>query len=296
MRDDVVITEVLSKCEVLKRANIWPAEPRMRPRLWLKNFEEKDRADAAILLDKFSFYSARQSDALLVASFRSLGDGRPKNAVGQSRDALIAALARAVVTPVLGEDPDPTDSGNLLCRRARQLMFHAQRSVTIEDALRQADAGVPVVFVDDFVGSGDQFLATWRRELNGLSFEAAQRKSGFVAIYVALMGTDYGLKKISENAPSVAVSVTHVIEARSTLEGIAPPGTTVGAKIEALLDKYSPRLTPREEYIAKNELYRKYGYKERKLLLAFDHSVPDATLPIFWSPGHSGWEPLIERT
>lgn len=296
MRDDVFIAEVLAKCEVLKRARMWPAEPRMRPRLWLRNFALEDQATAAALLDRFTFYSAQHTDALLVASFNALGDGRPKSPFPRARDELLSALDSAVFTPVLGEVPDPTDSGNFLCRRTRQLMFPGANTVGIDAALDHAYQGHPVVFVDDFVGSGDQFLETWKRALHGRSFEDAERKTGFVPIYVALVSTQYGLSQIRSRAPKVAVSVTHVLEDRATLGGIASANSGLGAAIDALLTKYAVRLTPREPYIAGNPLYRKYGYKERKLLMAFDHSVPDATLPIFWSPGQDNWEPLIERT
>lgn len=296
MRDDVFIAEVLAKCDVLKRARMWPGEPRMRPRLWLRNFDDEDQVPAAALLDRFTFYSAAHTDALLIASFNALGDGRPKSPFPRRRVDLIAALDSAVFTPVLGENPDPTDSGNFLCRRTRQLVFPTAETVVFDAALEHAYQGKPVVFIDDFVGSGDQFLSTWTRTQNGRSFELAERASGFMPLYVALMSTEYGLGQIKKRAPKVAVSVTHVIGARSTLDGVNAVNASMGLLIEALLTKYASRLTPREDYIAQNGLYRKYGYKERKLLMAFDHSVPDATLPIFWSPGHSTWEPLIERT
>lgn len=296
MRDDLFITEVLAKCDVLKRARMWPGEPRMRPRLWLRNFDESDRAVAAALLEKFTFYNAHHTDALLAASFAALGDGRAKCPKARGREELISALGTAVFTPVLGEHPDPTDSGNFLCRRTRQLLFPDADTVAIEAAIDHAYAGQPVVFVDDFVGSGDQFLSTWGRDHGGRSFAKAQQETEFVPIYVALVSTSFGLCQIQKRAPAVSVSVTHVLEKRSTLDGIRESNPTLGQALEELLAKYSDRLRPREKYIADNANYLKYGYKERKLMMAFDHSVPDATLPIFWSPGQPNWEPLIERT
>lgn len=296
MRDDVYIEEVFAKCDVLKRARMWPSEPRMRPRLWVRNFDKEDRAIAAVLLDKFTFYSAPLTDALLVASFSALGDGKPKSPFPRTREELIAGIDAAVFTPVLGEEPDPTDSGNFVCRRARQLLYPESSTVAIESALEHAYRGEPVVFVDDFIGSGDQFLNTWEREYNGRSFSHAERTARFLPIYVALVSTQFGLYQIKQRAPKVAVSVTHVLDDRSTLRGLFQTNPRLSAPVETLLAKYSPRLTPREPYIANSPLYRMYGYKERRLLMAFDHSVPDATLPIFWSPGQNNWEPLLERT
>ena len=68
MRADIVVQEVIAKCDVLKRAGLWLPEPSMRPRAWLQNFDEEDKRLAALLLDKFTFYNSRLTDALLKAS------------------------------------------------------------------------------------------------------------------------------------------------------------------------------------------------------------------------------------
>ena len=53
----------------------------MRPRAWIKNFEEDDQKIAAFLLDKFTFYNKSLTQKLLVASYDSLGDGMPKGGI-----------------------------------------------------------------------------------------------------------------------------------------------------------------------------------------------------------------------
>lgn len=296
LRSDIVIEEALAKCDVLKIAGIWPPEPKMRPRAWLQNFDPRDRPLAAFLLDKFSFYNGRLTDLLLIASYNSLGDGMPKGPNAPSREILIQAISSAVFTPVKGEHPNPTDSGYLLCRKARQLLgIPEEYIVDTSEALKHAYTGKPVVFIDDIVGSGDQFLNTWTmNDLNGQSFKEAQRKTGFVAIYITLVTTKVGLDKIYRDAPEVAVCAAHVLEKKSTIYGIDSDPELI-KKIEAMLAKYSSRLTPKEDYIANNQSYLTHGYKNVGLMFGFEHSIPDSTLPIFWSPGAGDWEPLIER-
>lgn len=296
MRADVLIQEVTAKCDVLKRAGIWLPEPSMRPRAWLQNFDERDRSLAALLLDKFTFYNARLTDALLIASYSSIADGLPKGPDAPCRNQLLSALTTAVFTPVRGERPNLTDSGLMLCRRARQLIGIPE-SLIVETgaAIDHAYAGKTVVFLDDFIGSGDQFLATWRGKDNGRSFEVAQSKSGFVAIYLTLVSTTFGLSKIEKLASTVAVCATHVLDEQSTVEGLLKRSPQLQVALHDFLRKYSARLAPKEEYIANNASYLSLGYKERGLLLGFEHGIPDSTLPIFWAPGNDNWEPLIER-
>mgnify|MGYP003673893273 CR=1 FL=1 len=297
MRSDVFIDEVLAKCDVLKRAGLWPSEPVLRPRAWLQNFARADRQLAAFLLDKFTFYNKRFTDVLLVASYHSIGDGMPKGPSAPSSSALVHSLASAAFTPVKGERPNPTDSGYLLCRKARQLLGVPEHLILeTSDALDHAYRGDTVVFLDDFVGSGDQFLKTWGSEdKTGRSFELAESKTGFVAIYVTLVTTDFGLCNINKHAPEVAVCATHILEAKSTINGLTASNPGLQIEIDDLLTRYSSSLCPTENYIATNPGYLTHGYKNRGLMFGFEHSIPDATLPIFWSPGTNNWEPLIER-
>lgn len=296
MRSDVLIEEVLAKCDVLKKASFWVPEPRIRPRAWILNFDDVDRRLAALLLDRFTFYNHRFTDSLLVASYHSIGDGLPKGPNAPSVGGLLGALPSAAFSPVTGEHPNPTDSGYLLCRKARQLLgIPEDLIVQTHTALDYAYKGRPIVFLDDFVGSGDQFLTTWNRVTPRGSFADAMATTGFVAIYITLVTTDWGLKVIHRSVPEVAVCAAHVLKCKNTVAGLVRGGIASAREIRTFLSKYAQRLVPKEDYIANNPAYLMYGYKKRGLLFGFEHSIPDATLPIFWSPGNNNWEPLVAR-
>lgn len=304
MRSDIFQEEVLEKCAALKAARIWLPEPDLRPRAWLENFEKSDRPIAAVLLDRFNFYSDAMTEKLLVAAYQSLADGLPKGPTAPTRDVLVAALGDAVFTRVDAEKPRPTDSGNLFCRKARQILgVSDERFIEPRAALAHAGQGKPVVFLDDIVGSGDQFLRTWKRKYSMVaphSFQAAYAATRFVATYVCLVATTEGLSAVNTHAPAVAVSVAHVLDESSTVRAIDTHPTLVvpdlQARVDALLAKYAPALVPAEDYMASSPSYKMFGYKERGLLLAFEHCVPDLTLPIYWSNGPDGWEPLRRRS
>ncbi|MDQ2184814.1 hypothetical protein RBI13_06375 [Alcaligenaceae bacterium A4P071] len=295
LRVDAYIKDVLARCDALKRAGMWLPEPTMRPRAWIENFESADQILAAQLLERFVFYNQRLTDSLLAASFASIADGLTKGPSAPDRDTLLRILPQALFTPVCGENPNPTDSGNFFCRRARQVLGVAENQiVTTSDAILAASRGETVVFVDDFIGSGDQFLSTWRDIRSGASFEEIQRTSGFTAIYLSLVGTQLGITKLRQDTPSVAICVSHQLDDRGSIWGLAQSNPVLFQEISQFLVKYVPRLTPRDPYMHQSDfLY--VGYKRRGLFLAFEHSVPDATLPIFWCGGTTNWEPLIER-
>lgn len=301
MRADVYVREVLDKCEALKKARLWLSEPHMRPHAWIRNFDEVDRPTAALLLDSFTFYSDKMTDRLLVGSYDSLADGLPKGPSAPDALTLMAALDDAVFTRIEGETPRPTDSGNLFCRKARQVLgIPDDRFLEPHVAITHAAKGCPVVFLDDFVGSGDQFLKTWSRKYatnSPQSFVEACSLNQFVAVYVTLVATDYGLQRIRQNAPNLAITVAHELSESDTARCLSAspslPIQDVQLAVKALLHKYASRLSPPPD-ISQDPSYVRYGYKERALLFAFEHSVPDATLPIFWSPGQN-WTQLLER-
>ena len=294
----MLVREVLAKCDVLKQASFWPPEPAIRPHRWLNNFDESDRGIAALLLDKFTYYNERLTDSLFIAAYQSIGDGIPKGPRAPSSQELIKALSVAVFTPVTGETPNPTDSGYTFCRKARQLLGVPEELVVEPDvAIKHAQNGDTIVFVDDFIGSGDQFVKTWNRHYGRSSpttFNEIHAKNKFVAIYIALVTTDYGLGNIHGWCPDVAVCTAHTLSERAMVQKL---GETASQQqtIDNFLNKYAKRLRPKEPYIAANPAYLAYGYKTRGLLFGFQHSIPDATLPIFWAPGDDDWRPLVER-
>lgn len=297
MREDIFIQEVVSRCEALKYSGFWASEPILRPKAWLNNFDKSDQFVAAMLLNRFTYYDDSLTDRLLMSSYNSLADGLPKGPLAPSVSELLAGLETAVFTPVEGEKPNPTDSGNLLCRKARQVLgIPEDRVLSPTDALAQASNGRMVVFLDDFIGSGDQFIETWRRELTGASsksFSEVYDEKPFCVAYITLVSTDFGLNRVHQKAPNVAVCPTHILGEGATYKGLKAE-IDLG-QVEDFLIRYASQLRPREPFIAQEPRYRAFGYKERGLLFGFEHSIPDATLPIFWSPGVSGWEPLIER-
>ena len=72
-------------------------------------------------------------------------------------------LASCLIVPVQGETPNPSDSGFLFARKARQILgIDEDQLVDLDDAICAMDAkrNLPIVFVDDFVGSGEQFTKT----------------------------------------------------------------------------------------------------------------------------------------
>lgn len=295
MRQDIYQQEVLAKCEALIKSTIWPTQDKIRPRAWLNNFEESDKGIASFLLDKFVFFSNHYTDRLLHKVYNDL----VSHFEGTEEADLVSLFGEIKVAPLEGEQPNPSDSGNLLCRKMRQnFHFPEANIVTPAQAVTIADNGGFILFVDDFIGSGDQFLKTWRRDYLDAypkAFCHVSLESGPTYVVLALVCTESALRRINAELGHVSVFSCHTVDEHSSVFNLRDSKYTI-AEIDAFLEKYCDRLTPQEEYIRNDREFLKYGYHKLGLLLGFEHSVPDATLPIFWSTGTADWSPLYERT
>lgn len=298
--DKDFINATLRKCAALQEAGLWCPSPSLRPRAWLHNFEENDRVLAAVILDNFAFYSDRQSDLLFKAAFEdALADFARESDERRER-----FLSDAIFTPVEGETPNPTDSGYSFCRRARQVLGVPEaRIVRPAKALELAREGAPVVFVDDIIGSGEQLIKTWSRSYAPSppsSFAAAHGAGGLDAAYISLVATSYGLKRIAQAKVPVSVFAAHVLSERHSVtqveyKQLAPSIPDLRGALLQMLRAYSGELVV-PDYM-QDPGSRSLGFHDLGLLVGFEHSIPDATIPLIWAESSgANWVPLRKRS
>ena len=286
--------QALRGAEYLSDTRVWAAEMKTSARRWLRNFKDDEQEAAGALLDSFIYFPGPFVDRLFTAAF----DGLAVEVCSTAHDypgkkrAWDEFRERVLVTHPTGEMPNVTDSGYLFDRKARQLLEVPQEHIMEPEAIVATLVSLdsPVLFVDDFVGSGDQFVKTWRRRYdtsNGAASFQDLAADGRSFYYCPLVCTTKGIQRLqtlaglrlrpihelpkeySVNDPSSLVWPDHlrafgpdVVKAASARAGIPPDGT--------------------------------WGYSDLALTLAFEHGVPDATLPLFyWEK--AGWVPLVRR-
>lgn len=290
---------VLKKCAYFRDVGLWPRTEVVSPEQWLSNFTDEENPYAVQLLNSFQYFSEDLTNELFAAAFQGISS-HVWLKHGPSVASVWASLVdRALICPVEGERPNPTDSGYLFARRARQLLeIDEARILRPRDALfRLLASSAPVVFVDDFVGSGNQFIDTWTRLYAfpgtvGLSFKTVASVRGGEFYYCPLVCTEYGAQRISTECPEVVVSAAHLVTARDGAFALDsrmwPPSLLRGAT------EFIRVASERAGIPAAGENGWK-GFHELGLAVGFAHSVPDATLPIFYWE-NNGWNPLLRRT
>jgi hypothetical protein len=293
---------VVDQCDKLIDLQVWPPS-KIDPFGWLDNFRGRDRELAVHMLGHFMFYSDHLVDALFMSAFHNLSNLiRIKSADRLTADRdWNSFLSSVIVTPMHGEEANPSDSGYGFARKARQVWgIDEWQLVAPDEALRLAmeDPDRPIVFVDDFVGSGEQFRGTWLRRYRRLSatgsFSKLSRDYPHRAIYYcnAIM-THQGYGRISSRFPRVTLSTGNIIPERYSFAHERSDMWPSDVRVEGIsfIESASKSIGFLDTGGDEDD-WR--GFHELGLGLAFEHSTPDATLPIFFHEA-SGWIPLVRR-
>ncbi len=165
--------EVLAKCDYFTRVHLWPLRTALDPEAWLRNFRSGEIEHAVYLLNAFMYFNRELVLEMFASSVQSISRRECRKG-----DSFITALSswqqffdRAIIVPVAGDRDNPSDSGFSFARIARQhLGFDEMQILSPGDALSEIGKGPrPIIFVDDFVGTGSQFTGTWFRDFKTAS-------------------------------------------------------------------------------------------------------------------------------
>ncbi|MBL7176053.1 MAG: hypothetical protein ISS66_09550 [Desulfobacteraceae bacterium] len=150
---------ILSKCQYFVDVQLWPIQSVLNPVRWLENFQEPEMEYALSLLNSFLYFSNYLTDQMFIAAFQGISN-KFRESGGLFRriqSSWRSFVDRVIITAVTGEIPNITDSGHIYARKARKLLrIEEHRIKDIKNTLQELISlgPRPVIFVDDFVGSG----------------------------------------------------------------------------------------------------------------------------------------------
>lgn len=287
---------LLEKERQFREFQLWPLSTRLDLRRWLGNFEEQDVELAMRVADHFCYISDPLVDALLKASLQRLANKLLLS--GHTELAAVTASPKVAFVTVEGETPSATDSGNLFARKLRdRLGVPEDRILRPAQAIASLGQYEMYVFVDDFVGSGQQMLHTWRRPYTvrgvaqPVSFQLAATAKVAEFAYCSAVCSSLGNRELTRDAPALALTSSHFL---APTDSLADAGAPLWKDINfkdgiAFLEKYGRKCG----YLADDGTEDDWrGFNKQALSLAFAHGTPDATLPIFRST-RGGWKPLV---
>lgn len=284
---------VLSKCEYFSDIALWPTYEKLNPNDWLCNFLPDEKPYALKLLNFFYYFSERLVNALFFQTIHALSNFyRLKYGI---LDVGWIHHKPLYITVVPGESPNVADSGHLFTRKIRDLLSLKDSSLLYYQELITKDlSDCNLIFVDDFVGSGSQICTCLNRTLpKGISLMTYLLKRNVTPIYCNTICTSYGLENIRRLIPDLKIVSAHVIGNEYSvfsLNSLCWDGEEQQHGVE-MIRKVSERAGIS---MTDGDVDSWNGFHKLGLALAFSHSIPDATLPIF-THDQNGWKPLIRK-
>lgn len=291
---------VLGKCDSFVSMSVWPSGEKFRPRKWLTNFLPEEKEHALYLLNAFTYYNLDISVALLKGSILSLSNISSSDTITEYLTKWDAFLKDAVFIPVTGEVRSITDSGNILAGNLRRDLLIPERDILTVDQLFDSMFNVflrakkHVIFFDDFVGSGQQFLTMWKdaflkENISHSSVQQMCNNLGLIPHYCAMIGTEYGVGRIRSMASDVDLNFAHILPA--SVSPLHQETNVWPDHLKASGPDFILNAT-RRAGVPESKLR---GFHNLGLTLAFSFTIPDATLPLF-SWNKNNWSPIMEKT
>ena len=258
---------------------------------WLSQFDTPDRYLAEYILRKLRYVSLEEAEKWLQTSIVKLIDDIEKEA-GKKEAIAIFPVTKPPPTKYKEdkEDKATNDSsgriGHILKNLERRLPGHIELSPRLSSM--KARKVRHIIFVDDFVGTGDRFIKFWRQVVHGSV--KSWNSHGWCKVWVlAFAGHESGARKICNNVR--AVKAERVLINLSVRDSFILENRS----LTYLVSKYGERL---------NKSNAKYGYGELCSPIVFQHGCPNNTPGIFWDKGKSlkmgvncfagkRWEPLF---
>ena len=289
----VTPVDVLAKCDFFVDTQIWPLKQNLNPEGWLRNFTEAEKPFAAMLLNAFLYLSDGVVNSIFESTIQYLISTMNRRAHQET----------PIYTFIEGETSSLTDSGRVFARKLRDLLSISQDNILepTQALALHCGTGRPVVFVDDFVGTGVQCLDTWeavrlmpdgqQRSFKSVAQSSMTREAAF--IYSPVVCTTLGKLNIEAHSPELLLHPGHFVadeySALSEDSIVWPEEQKVTGP--TMLRKMSLRAGIPDDLNNRRD-WR--GFAELGLCLGFSYGPPDATLPIFsWE--ENGWIPLIRK-
>jgi hypothetical protein len=282
---------IFEKEKRFREFQIWPLAATLDIRAWIENFKDEHHDFALRLLEGFSYLADPVIDAMLLGAMQRLVS---TFMAGKSSGADFFHETLFVI--VQGESPSVSDSGHIYARKLRDKVGVKEGKIKAPaEALKIASSFRNIVFVDDFIGSGQQMLHTWQRkhQLDStirMSFAELAAKGNHSFFYCATVCSFIGHFNLSQDIPELQILAAHQLRKEDSLTyDNHPIWRGKHAENMSLLQQYSKEAGYGAEDGGEDD-WR--GFHMQALGIAYWHSVPDATLPLFRST-RAAWKPLV---
>ncbi|MCL9807458.1 hypothetical protein NAT51_18165 [Flavobacterium amniphilum] len=295
----------LQKVHFYIESNFWSKLDNDSLNKWLNNFKtDNEKYCAAKLLDRFVYYSESDILRLLEYGFNELIFKRyaskaeiDSNFTIQNNDIIKLKddfLSKCAILP-LATMNNPSESSFAITRyMTNDLGFSETKILNLNNLNSQYLQSIEnLVIIDDFIGTGNQILDFWNYgqvNVDGKPMYVNRLKDNFQNLeieYLCLVCTEEGYNNFHAENIMAGLRITYC-EKLTTKFKVFGSSSIYFEKHEVDLCKETL-----EKLCAKNNIDF-LGYQGFDYAIAFHHSIPDTSLPLFFKQ-EANWHPLFKN-
>lgn len=290
------IERVKTRCKNLIRNKIWNGVEEYRLDSWFDAMSNLDaKLLAAYILDNFSFRSKEQFHSLLnfmVEGIKFQDNDKFLTFEQAFKNSRYTEKNGVILAPVISNDQPPTKSGPYILRLIQKLYKLPTKSMYWPHKLMENRGRIKkLFFVDDFCGSGDQFLDF----IKEIGFEAIVCEDEIEIYYLVTVIHEKGLNKIQSTYSKIKVIYAELLEEKSSNI------LSTDCLSRYAVDNFAELILQQYENVINNGGYTKgarenlkFGYDGLGLAYSFAHGTPNNSLPVLWMDG-ANITPLVDR-
>jgi hypothetical protein len=292
----IYAASIFSRCRDLIAYQVWSGIQPHRLDQWIGNFDgEIEQYFAARVLDVTIYRSNLQTVALMKQLFgRVIPDLARSNGLPAALRTIDANLKnptvdpRVRIVPVIPPGDSPTKSGASIARMLkRHLRFSESWIIQPTDIGIHFGSTDTFIFVDDFLGTGIQFSQFLSR--TGID----QRLSKAIFVYAPLAAHVDGITHLHNSYPTLHVGAVEGLDDSHALFHAQAGSFPDAANSAEIARDFYYDLLRRKKIDIDGPDRRGFGHFE--LTYAFEHAIPDNSLPILWWNMSNDWKPLFDR-
>jgi len=268
---------------------IWSGIERHRFDNWCQQYEtDEEKVILALLLRQLVYRSKEQVKSLLHQAFDK---GIPQKLYEITGDESVFEEMKMfklhskypsniLIVPVIRDFEPPTKSGPLVARLLKKMININDKMMKWPWNLGDLENIETIIFVDDFVGTGDQFLKFCDHHIKPDVFN---KQINF--LYSPITANKEGLDNIISTRPDIKVCPIEVVSNENNFFTSAKNEYSLSDDEVIELDTFYL------DFMKKIEL-NKIGGKKGKMLkgydglaltYAYEHGTPNGSLPLLWA-------------
>lgn len=287
---------VLNNIKLYCATNIWPFKYESFT-AWLNNFDNE--LDEYLALQLIDSLIVRSKQMAMVGFARLLHSEIrqtliEKKVINESIDIIkwrrmmrVGGLENIIKFSPIYTKEQAGESGNSIYR------FISQELATGRYLLKETrNKPKVIVLVDDFIGSGEQFITDFSR-----NFELEERLKTQIIIYCPLIAYEVGIDKIKNKFPDIILLPVETINKESSIFGGNEDDLFKNDTINTKQSVKNHLISMQHKYASPN-MPSWLGYDDAALPLAFEWGCPNQTPSILWmheTPKVESWSKLFSR-